>query len=216
MKTLLIVATSLEIKSLLKGVKRKRSEFYTINSALDVLITGVGSFQTLYHLTTHLQNHAYDFLINIGICGSYSSLLSNGEIIEVRKDTFADFGIDDNSNFITAFDRNLIQKNAFPFRDGWLKNPDCFDKTLQQVTGITVQTGSGSEALISMHRKVFDPDVESMESAAFFYVALQQNIPFASIRSISNPVEPRNKNNWNIHLAIKNLHTYLQNKLIDG
>ena len=48
-----------------------------------------------------------------------------------------------------------------------------------------------------------------MEGAAFFYVCLQEKIPFLQIRSISNYVEKRNKSNWNIPLAIDNLNVVL-------
>jgi len=48
-----------------------------------------------------------------------------------------------------------------------------------------------------------------MEGAAFFYVCQLQKIPHIQIRSISNYVEPRNRANWNISLAIKNLNEVL-------
>ena len=48
--------------------------------------------------------------------------------------------------------------------------------------------------------------IENMEGAAFFYISLIKKIPFLGIRSISNLVEPRNKENWNADLAIKNLN----------
>jgi futalosine hydrolase len=44
-----------------------------------------------------------------------------------------------------------------------------------------------------------------MEGAAFFYVCSRENIPFLAIRAVSNKVEPRNREKWNIPLAIKNL-----------
>ena len=57
--------------------------------------------------------------------------------------------------------------------------------------------------------KQFSPDIESMEGAATFYVAKQENTPVIQIRSISNLVEKRNKMNWNTPLAIKNLNQWL-------
>jgi futalosine hydrolase len=53
----------------------------------------------------------------------------------------------------------------------------------------------------------YQPDVESMEGAAFFFSCLQAKIPFLEIRGISNYVEPRNRENWCIGLAIENLNT---------
>ena len=45
-----------------------------------------------------------------------------------------------------------------------------------------------------------------MEGAAFLFCCMKENIPCVQIRSISNFVEKRNKDNWNIPLAIENLH----------
>ena len=45
-----------------------------------------------------------------------------------------------------------------------------------------------------------------MEGAAFFKVCNYFNVPCMQIRSISNRVEKRNKENWDISLAIENLN----------
>jgi futalosine hydrolase len=56
--------------------------------------------------------------------------------------------------------------------------------------------------------------VESMEGAAVAYVAAQLNINAIQIRSISNRVEKRNRNNWKIALAVENLNITLFNFLM--
>jgi futalosine hydrolase len=48
-----------------------------------------------------------------------------------------------------------------------------------------------------------------MEGAAVFYTCNIMNTPSIQIRSVSNHIEPRNKANWNIPLAIKALNDYL-------
>ena len=53
------------------------------------------------------------------------------------------------------------------------------------------------------------PVLESMEGAAFFFCCMNEKIPCLQIRSISNYVEKRNKENWDIPLALKNLHSSL-------
>jgi futalosine hydrolase len=50
-----------------------------------------------------------------------------------------------------------------------------------------------------------------MEGATFFYICSRENIPFLAVRAISNKVELRNKNKWNIPLALNNL----SEKLVD-
>jgi len=82
---------------------------------------------------------------------------------------------------------------------------------LKQVKAITVNTSSGSEVTIERLRGKYNPDIETMEGATFFYICSKEKIPFLAIRSISNRVEPRNKDKWNIPLALNNL----SEKLID-
>ncbi len=54
-----------------------------------------------------------------------------------------------------------------------------------------------------------------MEGAAFFYACLMTQAPFLQIRAISNYVEPRNKDNWNIPLAIDRLNEVLA-QMVNG
>jgi len=76
---------------------------------------------------------------------------------------------------------------------------------LKKVSGITVNTTHGAEISIEKIKSLFNPDVESMEGAAFFYACLLEGITCSQIRTISNKIEKRNKENWDIPLAVKNL-----------
>jgi futalosine hydrolase len=82
---------------------------------------------------------------------------------------------------------------------------------IKPVRAITLNTATGSEMSRTKWIKKFNPDIETMEGATFFYICTLEEIPFLAIRAISNKVEPRNKNNWNIALALNNL----SEKLID-
>ena len=44
-----------------------------------------------------------------------------------------------------------------------------------------------------------------MEGAAFMYSCLILGVAFAQVRSVSNVVEPRNRDTWKINEAIRNL-----------
>ena len=76
---------------------------------------------------------------------------------------------------------------------------------LKPVRAITVNTATGSEVGRIKLLQKFNPDIETMEGATFFYICAKENIPFLALRAISNRVEPRNKSNWNIALALENL-----------
>jgi futalosine hydrolase len=48
-----------------------------------------------------------------------------------------------------------------------------------------------------------------MEGAAFFQTCLTEGVAFAQIRAVSNFVEARNRDNWKMEEAIKNLNEVL-------
>ena len=54
-----------------------------------------------------------------------------------------------------------------------------------------------------------------MEGAACFMVCNKFEISCMQIRSISNKVEKRNKENWDFPLAIKNLNTAVKQIILD-
>jgi futalosine hydrolase len=52
-----------------------------------------------------------------------------------------------------------------------------------------------------------------MEGAAVFYACLLSGTPFMELRSISNAVEPRNRDAWDLPLAIESLNRVLMEML---
>lgn len=216
MNALIIAATVKEIEPFIEYFRLKSVQMNLFsgkikNYKVDCLITGIGMVATTYHLTKILDKRTYKILINAGIGGSYNENLKPGLVVEVLNEQFADFGIDDNGVFRAVFEEKFIERNDFPFKEGMLSNPvrHYFTEHLLVASGVTINTTSGSKERIKIIKEKFNPDVESMEGAAVFYVALQQQIPFAEIRSISNKVEPRDKKNWKISLAIENLNSTL-------
>ena len=87
-------------------------------------------------------------------------------------------------------------------------------RILKPVKAITVNTATGSEITRKKLIKKFNPDIETMEGATFFYICARENIPFLAIRAISNRVEPRDKSKWNIQLALDNLSEKLNEVIL--
>jgi len=129
----------------------------------------------------------------------------------VKQDTFADIGMEEQKNFKTIFDAGFAEKDAFPFSDGWLVNPNNHFQlsSLRQAKAITVNKVSDSMLQKQQAILHFSPEIESMEGAALHYVCLQENIPFLQIRSISNAVGERDKSRWKIKEAVENLNKEL-------
>ncbi len=198
MNILIVAATKREIEPLLnklKGLKFKP----------DVLITGVGMVATTFMLTKTLSAKKYDAAINLGICGSFNHSLEIGEVVTIREDIFSELGAEDGDSFLKLSDMKFADT-----KDVFLKPAKKFSapalRKFKKVKGITVNTVHGNKKSISKVVALYNPDVESMEGAAFFYACNQFEIPAIQLRAVSNYVERRNMKNWNISLAVENLN----------
>lgn len=219
MKILLVSATKNEIAPLLIKF-RKISEKQNISSyrfskhTVDVLITGAGMTAAAFHLGKTLDKK-YELAINAGIAGCFKKNIPLGAVVNVVSDRFADFGAEDGHLFRTATEIGLsktisYQCSYFKIR-GIRKVLDKFCS----VNGITVNTVHGNLTSIKKAIRKFNPDIESMEGAAFFLACNNDKIPSIQIRSISNRVERRDKRNWKIDLAVSNLSAGLEKILSD-
>jgi len=183
------------------------------------VVTGIGSVATAWAMTKHLSSGlVYDLAINIGIAGSYSNEIQPGDVVLPVSDCFADAGIETKSGFLTLAEAGLQDPDAFPFKAGRLNSENRFvsqaARLLRTVHAITVNSATGSESRIKMITQKYKPDIETMEGAAFFYICISENIPFLAIRSISNKVEPRDREKWKIGLALENLSVKLKEVLL--
>lgn len=172
---------------------------------LAVLITGVGMVNTAHFIGRYFLS-AFNFTINVGICGAFNRNIKIGEVVNVVKDTLSEMGAEDGDQFIKYSDLNLGGTNKFEYRLD--DEVDRIDE-LKQVQGITVNTVHGNEQSIKKVVELFNPDVESMEGAAFFRACEHLPGSIIQIRAVSNYVEKRDKSKWNIPLAISNLNEFI-------
>ena len=200
MQILLIAATPNEIEL-----------FINQYSNVDILITGVGTPATIYHLQKKLQQTDYDFVIQAGIAGSFTNELELGETVLIKQDTFGDLGAEEKRIYTPFFTSGLINGHEFPFANGWLINATPLPKhtTLKSVKAVTINKVSDSFLQKIQLTDAFDPQIETMEGAALHYVCLQEKISFMQIRSVSNFVGERDKSKWKIKEAFENLNTEL-------
>ena len=191
MKILLVAATKQEVNI----------DFF---SSQEILITGVGMMNTTFSLTEELLQNNYDLVVNMGVAGSFNSDIEVGDIVEIVEDVFSEIGFEYGDSFLEFSDFEM--DNTFK----------VIGKTdLKKVKGITVNTVHGNVKSISEVVGRLNPDVETMEGAACFMVCNKFEISCIQIRSISNKVEKRNKENWDLSLAIKNLNTAVKKIILD-
>lgn len=198
-KILLLSATELEIKPTLEFLDQNTFSGLKI----DICIGGVGMVNTAFELGKR-SHVAYALAIQAGIAGSFGGR-SIGSVVNVIGDCFSELGAEDDGAFLSIDDMNFGTQKVMihqPFKSQLINS-------LPEVFGITVNTVHGRNKSIQQITQRLQPEIESMEGAAFIYAANQSNWQALQLRAISNMVEKRNKDNWNIPLAIKNLNTTL-------
>jgi futalosine hydrolase len=169
---------------------------------IDVLITGVGMVATAAWCSRALTQSSYDLALNLGVCGSFDSFIEPGTVVHVVSDRLAELGAEDGDAFLTLEDLQLPGESEFVNLD---PPANSGLEQLPTVTGITVNTVHGSERSIKLVTERFNPQVESMEGAAFMSACLIHKVPFAQVRAVSNLVEQRNRESWKMAEAIQNL-----------
>lgn len=212
MKILLVAATGFEVLPLVtylrKNFKSKEDQrFFSKQVDVHLLITGVGTVATTFALATRLAQERFDWAINLGIAGAFDTTTPLGKVFQVVRDRLVDVGIEEaDGRFVDVFELGLTEADVPPYEGGWLRASEPQHDLLPQAIALTVNTVHGSAGSIAALRQQYPADLESMEGAAFFYCCTQQQVPCLQLRAVSNHVEPRNKDNWDIPLAIENLN----------
>jgi futalosine hydrolase len=221
LKVLYVTATGQEATSLnkLPGLLPLSEGYCYGELEISLLVTGVGSVSTAWALKQWISMKGKpDLAINGGIAGSYKDDFLPGDVVMPISDCFADAGIEDGENFNTLAEAGLIGANEFPYKNGIIytdpRYSDNLNGVIKTVRAITVNTATGSEFSRRKLSEKFNPDIETMEGATFFYICSLENIPFLALRAISNKVGPRNRNEWKIPLALDNLSEKLKEVLL--
>jgi len=194
MRILVVAATEGEVAALAGRAFAGRDVVF--------LITGVGMVATAARTSRALALGSYDLALNFGVCGSFDRALAAGRVVHVVSDRVAELGAEDGDAFLTVDELGLPGDSVFvnpapPANEAL--------RALPAVRGITVNTAHGNERSIAAVVRRFAPQVESMEGAAFMSACLISGVPFAQVRAVSNTVERRNREAWNLAEAVAGL-----------
>jgi futalosine hydrolase len=214
-RLLVVAATAAEVSPFLAELPRvagsgpRMTRYRSARHDIDLLVSGVGMVATSAWCSRALAAARFDAALNLGVCGSFRAALSPGTVVNVVSDRIAEMGAEDGEALITVQQMNLVGDDEFPFKNGRLVNasapPFSAFSSLPAVDGITVNTVHGRDRSIARVVEHFDPDVETMEGAAFMYACLIHGVPFAQVRAVSNMVERRNRAAWKMNEAVESL-----------
>jgi futalosine hydrolase len=207
MNILVVASTIPEIQGFVHGMEKMQYKH-----TVDVLISGIGMLATTYAVQKQIATKQYDFAVQAGICGAFDRSLQLGEVVRVNTETLSEFGVEDDAIFHSAFEMGLVHADTAPFRNGKIylqcRHINCL-KHVTLVEAITVNKVHGNEKSIEAITEKFNPQIESMEGAAFAYVCAMEQLECLELRSVSNYVEKRNTNKWQKELAINALEKTL-------
>lgn len=214
----IVAATKMEVLPLIQYFQASLvpgEKFYASqDDKVHVLITGMGMMQTATHLAIYAMKHQRDVYIDAGVAGAFNRDITIGEVVHVVSETYGDFGVEDGDEFKDFYDLGFLEKKEDEFGHGLLapfgdlKNHPQL-QTIRSVSSLTVNKVHGKEETIAMIMKKYPADIENMEGLAFFNVLNELQKSCIEIRSVSNYVERRNKENWDLPLSVKNLNEFL-------
>jgi futalosine hydrolase len=201
----IVAATPLETRRLAEALHFSEAENQDAMVAgayghrISLLHTGIGMVNTAWHLGRHLLAHTPDLAIQVGIAGSFPGGPDIGSVAEVVEDGFPELGAGSPEGFLdlkTMGFENFRSDSGLYYNE--MVNPFGAQTRLPACRGITVNTVHGTQPEIDRVMARWNPQVESMEGAAFFQGCMMSGIRFLQLRGISNRVEPRNRSAWKI------------------
>ena len=212
MRILVVAATAAEVAPLSAAIgidaasTERLCRGHVAGHDVDLLITGVGMVATAVWGAATLSAGDYSLALNFGLCGTFDRAVALGSVVHVTSDRLSELGAEDGAGLLTIHDLGLLGLDEPPFENGAIvnhappANPPL--QRLATVAGITVNTVHGDDATIAAVTRRFQPQVESMEGAAFMYACAVRGVPYAQVRAVSNLVERRNRAAWQIGPAI--------------
>ncbi|MBT4501713.1 MAG: futalosine hydrolase [Gemmatimonadetes bacterium] len=184
-----------------------------------VVETGIGGVNTAHALTCVLQARRPALVLQIGVGGAYpEGGLRVGDVGLASEENYGDLGVRTPEGWqsaeligIPVLERGESRYfNSFPLEREWVEaggavlagaDWDGDDVGVKIGSFVTVQECSGADALGVERGRRFAAICENMEGAAVAHLCLSYGLPFLEVRGISNLVEDRRREAWNLPLA---------------
>ncbi|WP_375480769.1 futalosine hydrolase [uncultured Jatrophihabitans sp.] len=171
-----------------------------------VLTVGVGPAAAAAGAATALAGDgSVDLVLCAGIGGGFAPL-GPGEIAVAAASVFADLGAETAAGFLPLAELGF-GVNRYDV-------PPALAVQLADRTGgrlgtiLTVATATGTAASAeSLRARYPDAVAEAMEGAGVAAAAQAHGVPFAELRAVSNRVGPRDRDAWEVPLALDALGT---------
>jgi futalosine hydrolase len=180
------------------------------NSSFDVVLAGVGPIAAGIQTTKAMLEKDYDLVINMGIAGGFRGRADVGSIVIAEEIVSADLGAESPERFITldelGFGASTRIKAENERVELLVKAMSSNGLAVQQGTILTLSTVTGTETTTNeLLRREPNAVAEAMEGYGVAMAAKEFGKPVLEIRSISNPIGPRDRSAWRMKEALDTL-----------
>ena len=184
--------------------------------------TGIGAVNTAQALTVALQEIDPKLVLQIGIGGAYlGSGLDKGDLALATEENYGDLGVITSAGWFPADEIGIpVLSTNRDYYNTYSLDPTLVAKAqhiLEQsgehvVQGpfVTVQQCTGREDIGNELAARFNAICENMEGAAAAHICTLYAVPFLELRAISNRVEDRNKDAWDIPRSVQRVQIAAQ------
>jgi len=200
-RILVMTAVSAERDAVLRGLKG--------DARFDVVVAGVGPVAAAVSTVKALAAGEYDLVVSAGIAGGFVGRAEVGSIVVASEIIAADLGAQTQEGFSSvdelgfgssrvAVDAGLVKRIAEAVQAAGLPVSAGPVLTLSTVTG----TAATAEELAV---RVPGAVAEAMEGYGVAHAAHDHGVPVLEIRTISNPIGPRDRAAWRMKEAFEAL-----------
>lgn len=152
-----------------------------------------------------VRNAAFALVISAGIAGGFVARAGLGTTVLATRSIAADLGADSDNGFLgldsLGFGAAALDADADVLEALRHRLPDAL---CGEVLTVSTVTGTAQRAAVLAERHP-DALAEGMEGFGVASAADQAGVAFAEIRTIANPVGPRDRGAWRIEDALRAL-----------
>lgn len=189
------------------------------------VVSGMGKTNAAHAATVLIERFSPGLVILFGVGGAYpSSGLEVGDVAVAEKEVYGDEGFQRGNRFhgTECIGIPLLKRGRKRYFNEFPLDRKLSRKTLESArlvtktaagTFVTVSTCTGTKARALELEKRLGAICENMEGAAVAHVCAIYGIPMIEIRGISNIVENRDKDRWNVTLAAEHCQEVVLNVL---
>ncbi|MFK3981470.1 futalosine hydrolase [Micromonospora sp. NPDC050397] len=153
------------------------------------------------------DGHPYQAVISAGIAGGFPDRVALGTIVLGTRSIAADLGAESPDGFLPLDELGFGPSTSSA-------DPALLDRLREALPRATVgavitcSTVTGTaESALALAARYPDAVAEAMEGYGVAVAAGQAGVPFAELRTISNPVGPRDRGAWRINEAFEALRS---------